>query len=76
MGVTCFPNVSCFLLKSNIDDTIYFILLFSCLFLLVPSYGLKSHIQYEDREGQEQNHDVSGSNILELIKSKNFEVIH
>ncbi|KGN50095.1 kinesin-like protein KIN-14J isoform X1 [Cucumis sativus] len=39
----------------------------------VPSYGLNSHIQYEDYGGQEQNHDVSGSNIVELIKSKNLE---
>nr|QWT43337.1 kinesin-like protein KIN14H [Citrullus lanatus] len=39
----------------------------------VPSNGLNSHIQYEDHEGQEQTLDVSGSNILELIKSKNLE---
>ncbi|XP_022958482.1 kinesin-like protein KIN-14J isoform X1 [Cucurbita moschata] len=37
------------------------------------SCGLRSHIQLEDHEAQEQNHDVSGSDITELIKSKNFE---
>ncbi|XP_023549756.1 kinesin-like protein KIN-14J isoform X1 [Cucurbita pepo subsp. pepo] len=39
----------------------------------MASYGLNGHIQSEDHEGQEQNHDVSGSNIMELIKSRNLE---
>ena len=61
-------------LKFNVDNAIYFILLFSCLFIIALSCGLRSHIQLEDHEAQAQNHDVSGSDIMELIKSKNFEV--
>lgn len=67
-----------FVMFPNIHNAICLILLFSCSFVLVPSYGLKSDIPFEDHEGfmlkQEQNHDVSGTNVLELINSQNFEV--